>query len=53
MTEKTDDKLTEAEKRNQLEDEKYVMYQRACIGQISGEEESDTESDYSEGDYFN
>ena len=32
MTEKTDNELTKAEKRNQQEEEKYMMYQRAYIG---------------------
>ena len=50
MTEKTDDELTEAEKRNQQE--KYTMYQTVYIGQLSEEEESDMDSDYSESSSF-
>ena len=49
---KTDDELNKANKRNQQEEEKYVMYQRADIGQLSEEEESHTESDYLESGYF-
>ena len=53
MTEKTDDELTKAEKRDQQEKEKYAMYQRMYIGQLSEEEKSDTESDYLGSSYFN
>ena len=53
MTEKTDDELTKVEKRDQQEEEKYMMYQRTYIGQLSEEEESNTESDYSGSSYFN
>ena len=53
MTEKTDDELTKAEKKYQQEEEKYAMYQRTCIGQLSEEEENDMESDYSGSSYFN
>ena len=52
-TKKTDDELTRAEKRDQQEEEKYVMYQKTYIGQLSEEEESDKESDYSGSSYFN
>ena len=51
MTEKIDNKLTKMEKRNQQE--KYTMYQRTYIGQLSEEEESDVDSDYSKNNYFN
>ena len=53
MAEKTNDELTEVEKRVQQEEEKYTMYQRMYIGQLSEEEESDIESDYSGHHYFN
>ena len=52
MTEKTDNELTKVEKRNQQEEEKYAMYQRAYTGQLSEEEESNMDSDYSESGYF-
>ena len=48
----TMEELTEVEKRYQLKEEKYVLHQRAYIGQLSNEEESDTGSDYSGYSYF-
>ena len=46
MTKENTEGLTETEKRFQLEEEKYVLHQRVYIGQLSDQEESDTESDY-------
>ena len=43
MTEKTAE-LTKVGKRNQQIEEKYMMYQRAYIEQLSEEEESDTQT---------
>ena len=53
ITEKTDDELTKAKNRDQQKEEKYTMYQRTYIGQLSEEEGSVTESDYSGSSYFN
>ena len=47
-TEETTEGLTEVEKRYQLEEEKYALHQKVYVGQLSNEEESDTESDYSD-----
>ena len=44
--------LTEGEKRYQLEEEKYALHQKVYVGQLSNEEESDTESDYSGCSHF-
>ena len=44
--------LSKAEKKQQQEEEKYVVYQRTYIGQLSEEDESYTESDYSGYSYF-
>ena len=46
------DDLSEAERKQQQEEEKYEVYQRTYMGQLSEEEESDTESDYSVYSYF-
>ena len=53
MTEKTDVEVAKAEKKYQQEEEKYAMCQRTYIGQLSEEEESKTESDYSGSSCFN
>ena len=47
MTKETTEGLTEVEKGYQLEEEKYALHQKAYVGQLSDEEESDTELDYS------
>ena len=53
MAEKTnDDELTKVEKSNQQEEEKYTVYQRMYVGQLSEEEETNMESDYSGYSYF-
>ena len=53
MVEKNNsNELSEAERKQQLEEEKYKVYQRTYSGQISEEEESDTDSDYSGYSYF-
>ena len=53
MAEKTDnDVLTKVEKRDQQQEERYVVYQRTYVGQLIEEEESDRESDYSGYRYF-
>ena len=52
MMEETMEGLTEVEKRYQLEEEKYALYQKVYVGQLSKEEESDTESDYSGYNHF-
>ena len=45
MTGKKDGKeLSEAERKLQWEEESYKQYQRLYVGQLSEEEESDTES---------
>ena len=46
------DELSEAERKQQQEEEKYVVYQRTYVGQLSEEEESDSESDNSGYSYF-
>ena len=50
--EETIEGLTEAEKRYQLEEEKYALHQKVYIGQLSNEEESDIKSDYSAYSHF-
>ena len=45
------DDLSKAERKQQQE-EKYKVYQRTYVGQLSEEEESNTESDYSSYSYF-
>ena len=45
------DELSEAERKLQ-EEEMYEWYQRVYVGQLSEEEESDTESDCSGYIYF-
>ena len=40
-----DKELLDAERKIQQEEEKYKLYQRIYIGEISEEEKSDTESD--------
>ena len=53
MTENTNgEELLEAEKRHQKEEEKYNLYRRVYVGQLSKEEESDTDSDSSTYSYF-
>ena len=53
MTGKNDRKeLLEVERKIQQEEEKYELYQRIYIGQLTEEEESDTESDGSTYRYF-
>ena len=44
--------LSEAERKLQQEEEKYDLCQRIYMGQLSEEEESDTESDDSTYSYF-
>ena len=52
MVEKNDsDELCETE-RKQQQGEKYVVYQRIYMGQLSEEEDSNTESDFSGYSYF-
>ena len=46
------EELLEVEKRLQKEEEKYDLYRRVYIGQLSKEEESDTDSDCSTHGYF-
>ena len=45
--EETMEEMTEVEKKNQDEEEKYALQEKICIGQLSEEEESDTRSEYS------
>ena len=53
MAEKNDsNELSEAAKEHQQTEEKYGVYQRTYIGQLSEVEESDTESDYLGYSYF-
>ena len=42
----------EAEKKYQLEEEKYALQEKVYIGQLIEEEESNTRSDYSAYSYF-
>ena len=51
--EETANELTKAEKKYQIDKEKYALYQIVYVGQLSNEEESDAESDYSECNYVN
>ena len=46
------EKLSEVEKRLQKEEEKYNLYGRVYVGQLSEEEENDTDSDCSTYNYF-
>ena len=46
------EELLEAEKRLQQEEGKYDLYRRVYVGQLSNEEESDTDSDGSTYIYF-
>ena len=52
ITEEAMEGLTEAEKMYQLEEDNYALHQKVYIGQLSNEEERDTESDYSGYDHF-
>ena len=53
IVEKNDsDALSEAEKSTKQEEEKCVVCQRTYVGQLSEEEESITELDYSGYSYF-
>ena len=40
------DVLSKAERKQQQGEEKYVVYQKTYVGQLSEEQESDTETDY-------
>ena len=52
MEEKNDsDELSEAERKQQQE-QKFTVYQRIYVAQLSEEEESETELDYSGYSYF-
>ena len=51
-TEETTGGLTEVEKRYQLEEKNYALHQKVYVGQLSGKEENDTESDYSGYSHF-
>ena len=46
------EELSEIERKLQLEEESYKQYQRIYVGQLSEQEESDTESDCSTYSYF-
>ena len=50
--EETVEEMTEVEKKYQQEEEKYVLQEKICIGQLSEEEESITRSEYSGNSYF-
>ena len=53
MVKKNDsNELSKAERKQQQEEEKYEVYQRTYIGQLSEEGESNTESDCSGYSYF-
>ena len=52
IMEETMGELTEANKRYQLEEEKYVLHQKVYVGWLSNEEMSDTGSDNSGYSYF-
>ena len=53
MEEKNDrDELSKVEKKQQQKEEKYTVYQKMYKGQLSEEEESNTESDNSGYSYF-
>ena len=51
-TKKTMKGLTEMEKRFPLEEEKYALHQKVYVRQLSNEEGSYTESDYSGFNHF-
>ena len=51
-TENTDEGLTEAEEKLQMEEEKFKMYDRIYMGLLNDEEDSDTETDKSTYTYF-
>ena len=46
------EELSEAEKRLQQEEEKYGLYRRVYVGQLSNEEESDMDSDGSTYSFY-
>ena len=46
------DNTSKVERKHQQEEEKYKVYQKAYMGQLSEEDESNTESDYSGYSYF-
>ena len=46
------EELLEAEKRLQKEEQKYNLYRRVYVGQLSEEKESDTDSDCLTYSYF-
>ena len=46
------DKPSKVGRKQQQEDDKYTVYQRTYMGQLSDEEEGNTESDYSGYSYF-
>ena len=46
------EKLSKVEKRLQKEEEKYNLYGKVYVGQLSEEEESDTHLDHSTYSYF-
>ena len=50
--EETTEELTEVEMRFQQEEENYMLHLKVYVGQLSQEEESDTESHYSGYSYF-
>ena len=53
VTEDTNrEELSEAEKRLQQEEEKYDLYKRVYVGQLSEKDQSDTDSDYLTCSYF-
>ena len=53
MTENTDvEELMEVERRLQREEEKYKVYSRIYVGQLSNKEESDMDTDDSQYTYL-
>ena len=52
ITKETTEGLAEEEKRYLLEEEKYALHENVYVGQLSDEEESDTESDCLGYDHF-
>ena len=53
MTENTDGKgLTEAERKRQREEEKYEIFDQIYVGQLSNEEDSNTDIDELAYTYF-
>ena len=53
VTENTNrEELSEAEKKLQREEEKYELYDRIYMGQLSNEEESNTDTNSSTSTYF-